>query len=188
MSLPKKRKIDAEHGVFKIEWTSKYFLTDVAGKAVYLVLKEIVAVFKEYNTISDVNRKRYASLLIALHAEFSRRLIDFKMLENNMALILSPFTFSVDNAPIDHKLELIDLQSDALLGEQFKSVLLLRFHASLNEQNFQKIRVHAQKILVRFGSTYVCEQTFSVMKFNKSKNRSSISCSSAAHCNIRNDT
>ena len=44
----------------------------------------------------------------------------------------------------------------------------------LKEENFPHLRRHAQKILVLFGSTYVCEQTFSVMKFNKSRYRSSI--------------
>ena len=36
------------------------------------------------------------------------------------------------------------------------------------------MRRHTQKMLVLFGSTYICEQTFSVMKFNKSRNRSSL--------------
>ena len=47
-------------------------------------------------------------------------------------------------------------------------------YSSLKEENFPHMRRHAQKILVLFGSTYVCEQTFSVMKFNKSRYRSSI--------------
>lgn len=36
------------------------------------------------------------------------------------------------------------------------------------------MRKHAQKMLVLFGSTYACEQTFSVMKFTKSRYRSSL--------------
>ena len=36
------------------------------------------------------------------------------------------------------------------------------------------MRRHAQKMLVLFGSTYICEQTFSVMKFTKSRYRSSL--------------
>ena len=79
-----------------------------------------------------------------------------------MLLVSSPFTFNVDNAPTDLQLELIDLQSDAVIGKLFKTLSLMRFYASL-EQNFPKIRSHAQKMFVLFGSTYVCEQTFSVM-------------------------
>uniref|UniRef100_A0A8C3S936 HAT C-terminal dimerisation domain-containing protein n=1 Tax=Chelydra serpentina TaxID=8475 RepID=A0A8C3S936_CHESE len=114
-------------------------------------------------TISDQNLERYTSLLLALHAEFSHHFEDFRMIENDMASISSPFTCDVDNAPSDLQLE------------AFKSAPLPRFYSSLNEQNFPKIKAHAQKMLVRFRSTYVCEQPFSVRKFNISKNRSSIS-------------
>jgi hypothetical protein len=95
----------------------------------------------------------------------SGRFEDFKVLENEMLLVSSPFTFSVDNTPTDLQLELIDLQSDAVIGELFRTMSLTRFYASLDEQNLQKIRSHAQKMFVLFGSTSVCEQTFSVMKY-----------------------
>ena len=71
----------------------------------------------------------------------------------------------MDNAPTDLQLELIDLQSDAVIGELFRTMSLTRFYASLDEQNLPKIRSHAQQMFVLFGSTYVCEQTFSVMKY-----------------------
>ncbi|KAJ0057931.1 hypothetical protein NL108_004473 [Boleophthalmus pectinirostris] len=88
-----------------------------------------------------------------------------------MHLISSPFTCSVDNAPSDVQLELIDLQSDTVLAEDFKSASLLELYSSLKEENFPNMRKHAQK-LVLFGSTYTCEQTFSVMKLTKSRYRS----------------
>ncbi|XP_074501494.1 general transcription factor II-I repeat domain-containing protein 2A-like [Sebastes fasciatus] len=117
---------------------------------------------------------KYSSMLEALHGEFSRRFQDFKTVESEMHMVSSPFTCSVENAPSDVQMELIDLQSDTLLAEHFRSVSLLDFYSSLKEENFPHMRRHAQKILVLFGSTYVCEQTFSVMKFNKSRYRSSI--------------
>uniref|UniRef100_A0A669BDA4 SPIN-DOC-like zinc-finger domain-containing protein n=1 Tax=Oreochromis niloticus TaxID=8128 RepID=A0A669BDA4_ORENI len=117
---------------------------------------------------------KYSATLEVLHAEFSRRFQDFKALENEMDMVSSPFTCSVDNASSDVQMELIDLQSDTLLAEHFRSVSLLDFYSSLKEENFPHLRNHAQRILVLFGSTYVCEQTFSVMKFNKSKHRSSV--------------
>lgn len=91
-----------------------------------------------------------------------------------MDMVSSPFTCSVDNASSDVQMELIGLQSDTLLAEHFRSVSLLDFHSSLKEENFPHLRSHAQRILVLFGSTSVCEQTFSVMKFNKSKHGSSV--------------
>ncbi|KAL3975343.1 C-C motif chemokine 24 [Sarotherodon galilaeus] len=115
---------------------------------------------------------KYSAMLEVLHAEFSRRFQDFKALE--MDMVSSPFTCSVDNASSDVQMELIDLRSDTLLAEHFRSVSLLDFYSSLKEENFPHLRNHAQRMLVLFGSTYVCEQTFSVMKFNKSKHRSSV--------------
>ena len=102
---------------------------------------------------------RYSSIG-ALHGEFSRRFEDLKIIEDEMHS--------------DVQLELIDLQSDAVLAERFKSESLLDFYSSLKEENFPNIRRHAQKMLVLFGSTYICEQTFSVMKFTKSRYRSSL--------------
>lgn len=86
---------------------------------------------------------RLYRLLGALHGEFSRRFQDFKTLEGGMHMISSPFTCSVDNAPSDIQLELIDLQSDMILAECFKSVSLLDFYSSLKEENFSHLRRHA---------------------------------------------
>ncbi|KAF1374389.1 hypothetical protein PFLUV_G00228590 [Perca fluviatilis] len=117
--------------------------------------------------------RRYSSMLGALHDEFSRRFEDLRTIEDEMHMISSPFTCSVDNAP-SVQLELIDLQSDAVLAEHFKSGSLLDFYSSLKEENFPNMRRHAQKMLVLFGSTYICEQTFSTMNFTKSRYRSSL--------------
>lgn len=117
---------------------------------------------------------RYSSMLGDLHSEFSRRFEDFKNIEDEMHLISSPFACNVNNVPIDVQLELIDLQSDTVLAEHFKSASLLEFYSSLKQENFPNMRKHAQKMLVLFGSTYTCEKTFSVMKFTKSRYRSSL--------------
>ncbi|XP_071398745.1 general transcription factor II-I repeat domain-containing protein 2A-like, partial [Centroberyx affinis] len=126
------------------------------------------------DTPSADHLRRYSSMLGALHGEFSRRFEDLRIIEDEMHMISSPFTCSVDNAPSDVQLELIDLQSDAVLAEHFKSGSLLDFYSSLKEENFPNMRRHAQKMLVLFGSTYICEQTFSMMKFTKSRYRSSL--------------
>lgn len=118
--------------------------------------------------------RRYSSMLRALHGEFSRRFEDLRTMEVEMQMISCPFTCNVDNAPSDVQLELIDLQSDTLLAEHFKSQSLLEFYSSLKEEKFPNMRTHAQRMFVLFGSTYICEQTFSVMKFNKSMYRSSL--------------
>ena len=117
---------------------------------------------------------RFSCMLQDLHVEFSRRFADFKRIEDEMHLVSSPIACNADNAASDVQLELIDLQSDAALVDQFKSTSLLDFYSSLKEENFPNLRKHAQKMLVLFGSTYICEKTFSVMKYNKSRYRSSL--------------
>lgn len=97
-------------------------------------------------------------MLEALHAEFSRPFKDFKTLESEMHMVSSPFNCSVDDAPRDVQMELFDLQSDILLAKHFRSVSLLDFYSFLKEENFPHLRRHG------IGSTYHCEQTFSVMK------------------------
>ena len=120
---------------------------------------------------SDDNLRRYSSTLRALHGEFSRRFQNFRIMESEMHLISSPFICNVDDAPSDVQLELVDLQSDAILAEHLKSQPLLNFYSSLKQEKFPNIRRHAQKMFVFFGSSYICEQTFSVMEFNKSRYR-----------------
>ncbi|XP_068613487.1 general transcription factor II-I repeat domain-containing protein 2-like [Brachionichthys hirsutus] len=119
--------------------------------------------------------RRHASMLGALHAEFSRRFGDFRMVEGEMLRVFSPFTCGVENAPGDVQLELRSLQSDGTLAEHFRSASVLDFYAGLKEENFPRMRRHAQKMLALFGSSYTFEQTFSVMKLNESRYGSSLS-------------
>ena len=69
-------------------------------------------------------------------------------------------------------MELIDLQVDNSLKRMFESKLLVEFYSSLHSEKFQNLKKFARKILCLFASTYICEQTFSMMKVNKSENRS----------------
>ena len=65
MNQAKKRKIDEEHRIFKKEWTSKYLFTEFENKAICLVCKECIAVFKEYNLkrhFSTKHEKKYNNL------------------------------------------------------------------------------------------------------------------------------
>jgi len=72
------------------------------------------------------------------------------------------------------QLELIDLQCDSTLKEKFQSESIDKFYASLNESKFANLRKMAMKLLVLFGSTYICEQTFSTMNINKTNLRSNL--------------
>lgn len=131
--------------------------------------------FPTLTTMKDVPSRltvKYTTTLEDLHTEFNRRFSDFGKIEKEMELVSAPFSFDSDQAPPDAQLELIDMQCDPTLKEKFTSSSLDRFYGALNEGKFPNMRRHAQRMLVLFGSTYVCEQTFSVMNFNKSRYRS----------------
>ena len=63
---------------------------------------------------SDCKINNYILQLKNLHADFSHRFDDFKMIESNLNLVSASCTFVVDEAPKNLQLELIDLQSNKL--------------------------------------------------------------------------
>lgn len=74
----------------------------------------------------------------------------------------------------DLQLELIELQCDNDLKALFEKEHednIEKFYQKLDVIKFKNLRALAQRMLVIYGSTYICEQTFSVMKHNKSKTR-----------------
>lgn len=70
-----------------------------------------------------------------------------------------------ETAPQELQLDPIDLQSGSVLKEKFSSLKLDEFYDSQSKAKAKSpnTRKLAQSTLVLFGSTYVCEQAFSVM-------------------------
>ncbi|KAI7802668.1 putative general transcription factor II-I repeat domain-containing protein 2-like [Triplophysa rosa] len=124
--------------------------------------------------IKQSHIERYSSTLSDLHAEFSRRFTDFAKIETELEHVSCPLSFDSENAPPDTQLELIDIQCDITLKEKFQTTPVIQFYASLDENKFPNIKKHAQRMLVLFGSTYVCEQTYSIMNYNKAHCRSNL--------------
>ena len=120
------------------------------------------------------NGKKYSKSVEDLHGEFCRRFSDFKNIEQSLQLVSCPLSQDPETAPQELQLELIYLQSDSVLKEKFNSVKLNDFYASLNRATFPNLRTTAQKMLTLFGSTYVCEQTFSIMNANKARHGSKL--------------
>lgn len=118
------------------------------------------------------NVEKYCKSLDDMHREFCRRFTDFEKIDKSLQLVSCPLSQDPETAPHELQLELIDLQSDSVSKEKFRSLKLDDFYASLNEATFPNLRRTAQKMLALFGSTYVCEQTFSIMNFNKARHRS----------------
>ena len=77
--------------------------------------------------------------------------------------------------PTEYQLELIDIQTDTVLKDKYLSSSLLEFYKSLNTDQYPSLKKLALKYVSIFGTTYMCEQTFSKMKYVKSKKRAALS-------------
>ena len=85
---------------------------------------------KEAKTPDD-RLQKYSTMLEVQYAEFSRLFQDVRTLEGEMFMIFSPLNCSMDDAPSEYQMELIDLQSSHTFGKNFKSVSLMDFYSSL---------------------------------------------------------
>lgn len=116
----------------------------------------------------------YKGKLRELFQEFEQRFKVFDDLNLEFSVFCSPFTVKPAELPVDIQLEVIDLQCDSNLREKFSSVGLDSFYQFLLP-DYPNLTTLAGKILSMFGTTYLCEQVFSVMNINKNKLRSRLS-------------
>lgn len=101
---------------------------------------------------------------------FHDRFLDFEKCHCQIELFSNPFTVDVNLAPENAQLELIDLQSSGFHKNEFKEKSLLEFYRNLPNE-FSYLKRNASMYATMFGSTYICEQSFSMMTVNKSKTR-----------------
>nr|DBA20368.1 TPA: hypothetical protein GDO54_017157 [Pyxicephalus adspersus] len=136
-------------------------------------LQEIMNSFSQDNI--SVQMSRYAADIASLAGEFKRRFQDFASIEKEISLFSSPFSVDPDDAPDQLQLELIELHCDSELRSRYQQLSLVNFYRQLDKGRFQEIRTLAKKMLSLFGSTYLCEKTFSAMNFNKNRVRTRLS-------------
>jgi len=117
--------------------------------------------------------RQYKDKISGLLKEFEKRFQVFNELETEFAVFRSPFTVRASDVPVDMQLEIIDLQCNVELKDKFASVGLDTFYQYLLP-GYPKLTALAAKMLCMFGTTYLCEQVFSVMNINKTKLRSKL--------------
>jgi len=134
--------------------------------------------FMHFNTCQQVKDKypnieidssKFIELIENLKMEFEERFSDFKNHKFEFELFVNPFIIDVNIAPKDLQYELIELQAHSLLKSKFDSLKLIEFYKLL-PNSYKSVINNALKIISMFGSTYLCEQLFSTMKFKKTKN------------------
>ena len=124
-------------------------------------------------------------LLTDLKDEMSVRFSDFRKFQEPFRLVENPWAITTTNVAHlsvfgyearDLKNELIDLQIDTEVKSIFEDKRKDKAHYELwklvEKDKFPNLIDFAQKIMCVFASTYVCESTFSKLKFIKNKYRS----------------
>uniref|UniRef100_A0A674D230 HAT C-terminal dimerisation domain-containing protein n=1 Tax=Salmo trutta TaxID=8032 RepID=A0A674D230_SALTR len=115
--------------------------------------------------------KRFKDKITALLREFEQRFQIFGELEKDFNVFCSPFTVNPSDLPVSIQLEIIDLQCDSDMKGKFAAAGLDTFYQNLLP-GYPNLTALAAKLLCMFGTTYLCEQVFSVMSINKTKLRS----------------
>ncbi|XP_044930858.1 general transcription factor II-I repeat domain-containing protein 2 isoform X1 [Mustela putorius furo] len=126
-----------------------------------------------FPTLKSVSRNESDSLnyipkIAELKTEFQKRLSDFKVHESELTLFSSPFSVTVESVHEALQMEVIDLQCNTVLKTKYDKVGVPEFCKYL-WGSYPRYRVHCAKILSMFGSTYICEQLFSIMKLSRTK-------------------
>uniref|UniRef100_A0A4W6FI89 HAT C-terminal dimerisation domain-containing protein n=1 Tax=Lates calcarifer TaxID=8187 RepID=A0A4W6FI89_LATCA len=114
----------------------------------------------------SAKKEKYVSVIASLVTEFNQRVI-----EKQIKLFSTPFLVDAEEVEESLQLELIEMQCDDSLQSQHQLLSLPDFYQSLDNAKFPLMRRHAKRMMSLFGSTYICEQTFSLLNQNKSRLR-----------------
>ncbi|GAA6098908.1 general transcription factor II-I repeat domain-containing protein 2-like, partial [Tachysurus ichikawai] len=121
--------------------------------------------------ISTVVCAQFAERLSVLGAEFSQRFADFDVQKCRFQLLSNPFAVDVENAPNNLQMEPIELQCNETLKSKYDAVGATQFPQFIPD-TMPQLRTQAAQLLSLFGSTYLCEHLFSLMKMTKTSHRS----------------
>uniref|UniRef100_A0A8C7XTI4 HAT C-terminal dimerisation domain-containing protein n=1 Tax=Oryzias sinensis TaxID=183150 RepID=A0A8C7XTI4_9TELE len=116
-------------------------------------LSEIKSAFPKADL--STKREKYASVLTCHVTEFNQRFQDFSVIEKQIKL------FSTHLPP-----------SWWMQKNQYQILSLPDFCQSLDHAKVPLMRRHGKRMISLFGSTYICEQIFSLLNQNKSRLRS----------------
>ena len=136
---------------------------------------------KQYS--ADADTSPFVEFMDNLIEEFQTRFATFKDIDNLLLMVRNPFIVEIDGLwltqakNIDPGLstpnlqtQLIDLQSDDELQILHKSKTSAEFWLSI-PQSCNELKSLSLKVVGMFGSTYVCESSFSNMNYIKNKYR-----------------
>ena len=117
-----------------------------------------------------INFSAFAEMLDNVSKEFYDRLAEFDSIKGKIELFSNPMEIQIETQPSAFQLDLCDLQSDPFLQSK-KNERNKAFWKLVSNEQFPVLREFALRMLSMFGSTCICESTFSVMKRLKSNAR-----------------
>lgn len=123
---------------------------------------------------------KYATDIERLQEQFKHRFQDFHAMRPWIMLFVDPLWAAVNEQPPELQLELCDLQSDLFFQARMNEKGI-SFWSLLPQSRFPHLREFALSVTSMFGSTYICESSFSKMKHIKSKERNRLSDDTLLH-------
>ncbi|XP_032881422.1 general transcription factor II-I repeat domain-containing protein 2A-like [Amblyraja radiata] len=137
--------------------------------------KSCYAHFPKLKETQPTDTNTFVTVIRDLKTEFSSRFADIRSHTSEFRLFATPFDMDIDNVPENVQMELIEMQCSDVLRSKFKAtdISLPEFYKKylLETGMYTNLVDHAKKMTSMFGSTYMCEQLFSKMKYTKSKLR-----------------
>lgn len=124
---------------------------------------------------TEFSTVKFFNLLEKLKIDFQTRFQKLKGQQSVLfRLIENPFQIDETTVRENFQMEIIELKTNTYLKDLYeeKRKNLPNFYKNLAEESFPEIKKLAKRVFSMFGSTYLCEQTFSRMKCIKSKERS----------------
>lgn len=112
--------------------------------------------------------------LSALKINFDTRFSDFDAIANQIKIFQNPFDTDIETLAPELQMEMVDLQCSDIIKNKYQNSSLLEFYKSLPLTQFDNLHKFARGLFSVFGTTYLCEKTFSKMKYTKNVHRSKL--------------
>ena len=99
-----------------------------------------------------------------LKGDFETRFSEVRKHEDLCRLTENPFAANEFSVREEFQMEVIEMKADSALRRLFSEKTLLDFYKVLPRETYSKLRQLGLRIFCLFGSTFLCEHTFSIMK------------------------
>lgn len=150
---------------------------------------------KDFSPDCDV--APFVEFIENLANEFSERFANFSYIDNLLVMVKNPFVVTANDPWLNQassvcpqvskarlQMEFVDMTADDELRLLFEKTgkSSASFWVKLNETQFSEIRTLALTVSSMFGTTYICEQSFSHMNMIKTRYRASMTNEHLEQC------